>query len=131
MSKQKWRTDTRDSVPKPPKAKPQDKPGTIGRGKLAVYDAGPKGDGKGRRHRGTVGPKATAATASRFNGRHGSKLGTGPDGKTPAWLAPTLAEISAPGRTDAKLTAQRRQARGSATSHPTKPETTARPKRGG
>jgi hypothetical protein len=96
MGKIKYRTDTRDSAPKPPKAKPEDKPGTIQPGRLAVFDAGPLGDGKGRRHRGTVGPKATAATASRFNKQHGSKLGTGPDGKQ-AWLGPTLGEISAQG----------------------------------
>jgi hypothetical protein len=89
--KTKYRTDTRDSMPKPPKAKREDRPGTIPSGRLAVYDAGPKGDGKGRRHRGTVGPKGTAATASRFNHQLGSKLGKGPDGKR-AWLAPTQGE---------------------------------------
>jgi hypothetical protein len=84
----KFCTDTRDALPLAPKPKPQDKPGTIGAGKLGTYDA------KGRL-RGQVGPKATAATVSRFIGQHGAKLGT-KDGR-PAWLAPTLAEVSAKG----------------------------------
>jgi hypothetical protein len=99
MSK-KFRTDGRDSVPPAPKPKPQET-GKIGAGKLAVYDAGPAGDGKGRRHRGTVGPKGTSATASRFNKQLGSRLGRGPDGKQ-AWLGPTLAEVSAKGATTFK-----------------------------
>jgi hypothetical protein len=94
--KQKFRTDTRDSLPPAPKPKPQDAPGTIGAGRLGVYDAGPRGDGNGRRLRGQVGPKATSALVGKFNKRLGSRLGTGPDGK-PAWLAPTLAETSAQG----------------------------------
>jgi hypothetical protein len=78
--KTKYRTDGRDARPPERAPKPQDKPGTIGAGKLGVYDH------RGRL-RGQVGPKATAATAARFTGQHGSKLGTGPDGK-PAWLGP-------------------------------------------
>jgi hypothetical protein len=76
----KTRTTGHDVLQKPPKPKPEDKPGTIGKGRLGVYD----GNGN---IRGQVGPKATAATASRFTGQHDAKLGKGPDGK-PAWLAP-------------------------------------------
>ncbi len=83
----KFRTNTPDAaVPRAPK---QTKPGRVADGKLGVYDS------KGRM-RGIVGPKATAATAARFHGQHGSKIGTGPDGK-PAWLAPTLGVVSAQG----------------------------------
>lgn len=88
MAKQKYRTDNRDSVPPAPPPKPEAKPGTIKPGRLGVYDS------KGRL-RGQVGPKATAATASRFHKQLGSKLGT-VDGR-PAWIAPTLAEVSAKG----------------------------------
>lgn len=94
--KAKFRTTGHDIAPAPRKPKPEDAPGKIQPGRLAVYDAGRNGDGKGRRHRGTVGPRATAATASRFIGQHGAKLGKGPDGN-PAWLGPTLAEVSAQG----------------------------------
>jgi hypothetical protein len=83
----KFRKNTHDA---PERVTPKrDTPGKVGVGKIAVYD------GKGRM-RGQVGPKATAATVSRFHGQLGSKLGTGPDGK-PAWLAPTLGKISAQG----------------------------------
>ncbi len=82
----KFRTNTQDA-PAPRKAK-QVTPGVVPDGKVGVYD------GKGRL-RGLVGPKATSATASRFHGQLGSTLGT-KDGK-PAWLAPTLGEISAQG----------------------------------
>ena len=85
--KTKYRTDGRDARPPAPKAKPE-APGTIPEGRVPVYD------GKGR-HRGTVGPKATAATAGRMNGQLGSKLGT-VDGR-PAWIGPTLASESAKG----------------------------------
>ena len=71
------------------RAPKQAKPGRVADGKLGVYD------GKGRL-RGVVGPKATASTAARFHGQHGSKIGTGPDGK-PAWIAPTLGAVSAQG----------------------------------
>ena len=69
-------------------------------GKVGVYD------GKGRL-RGLVGPKATAATAARFHGQLGRKLGT-KDGK-PAWIAPTLGAVSAEG--SATPGATRRHAR--------------------
>jgi hypothetical protein len=84
-----FRTRGYDLLPPPPPAKPEDTPGTIGEGKLGVYDH------KGRL-RGQVGKLATSATVSRFIGQHGAKLGT-KDGR-PAWLAPmTLAETSAKG----------------------------------
>jgi hypothetical protein len=83
----KFRTSAYDA-PEPRKAK-QTTPGTMPDNKIGVYD------GKGRL-RGRVGPGATSATASRFHGQLGSRLGTGPDGK-PAWLAPTLADVSAQG----------------------------------
>jgi len=86
--KSKYRTDTRDSIPPAPKPKAEEKPGQIGKGKLGTYDA------RGRL-RGQVGPKATAATVSRFIGEHGAKLGT-KNGR-PAWLSPTLAQASAQG----------------------------------
>jgi hypothetical protein len=86
--KTKFRKTGYDILPVAPKPDPQDNPGAIPSGKVPVYD------GKGR-HRGTVGPKATAATASRFNHQLGSKLGT-KDGR-PAWIGPTLAEVSAKG----------------------------------
>lgn len=95
-SKAKRRSHTSADAPKPYTAPQVDTPGAIGSGKLGVYDAGPKGDGVGRRLRGQVGGLATSATASRFNGKLGSKLGPGPDGNS-AWLAPTLAETSAQG----------------------------------
>ena len=83
-----FRKNTHDA-PEPVTAKRDTPPGEIGKGKLGVYD------GKGRL-RGQVGPKATAATASRFHKQLGSKIGPGPDG-SPAWLAPTLADGSSKG----------------------------------
>ncbi len=70
------------------RAPKQTTPGNVGEGKIAVYD------GRGRM-RGQVGPKATAATVSRFHGQLGSKLGT--KNGAPAWIAPTLGAVSAEG----------------------------------
>ncbi len=78
----KFRTNTPDAPER--RAPKQTKPGRVADGKLGVYD------GKGRL-RGMVGPKATASTAARFHGQHGSKIGAGPDGK-PAWIAPRMVE---------------------------------------
>ncbi len=78
-----------DDAPTPRKATKQSKPGTLPDNRIGVYD-------RALRLRGHVGPKATAITAARFNGELGSTLGTGPDGKQ-AWLAPTLADVSAKG----------------------------------
>jgi hypothetical protein len=75
-----FRTIGPDVLQKPPKAKPQDRPGAVQHGRLAIID------GKGR-HRGTVGPRATSATVARFIGQHGAKLGRGPNGKH-AWIGP-------------------------------------------
>jgi hypothetical protein len=125
MTKQKFRTNTYDALPAAPEPKPQpphNAQGPTPEGRLAVYD------GNGRR-RAAVGPKATAATVSRFIGKHGAKLGKGPDGRQ-AWIGPTLAEVSAkgshaPGATGddladvssrgatTKLAGQLRQAKGS------------------
>jgi len=62
-----YRTNTRDIAPAPPKAKPV-KPGTLDPHHIGIFDhAG--------NMRGHVGPKATAATVSRFVG-HGATLQT-------------------------------------------------------
>lgn len=82
----KFRKSTHDAPER--RAAKQTTPGNVGDGKIAVYD------GRGRM-RGQVGPKATAATVSRFHGQLGSTLGT-KDGK-PAWIAPTLGAVSAEG----------------------------------
>jgi hypothetical protein len=54
------------------------KPGTIPAGKLGVYD-------EHGRLRGHVGPRATAATVSRFTNRSNAKLGKDKSGK-PCWM---------------------------------------------
>jgi hypothetical protein len=64
------------------------KPGTVPDGKFGVYD-------RNENLRGHVGPKATAATASRFTNNPNMKLGK-KDGRA-AWL--TLADTSAEGTT--------------------------------
>jgi hypothetical protein len=76
-----------DDAPEPRKAK-QTKPGAIPSNKVQVID------GHGRL-RGLVGKGATSATAARFHGQLGSKLGT--VNGAPAWIAPTLADVSAQG----------------------------------
>jgi hypothetical protein len=80
------------------------KPGKIPDNKIGVYDA----DGN---LRGLVGYRATSATATRFHGQFGSKLGIGPDGKR-AWLAPKARHDSAP-KKDPRLAASLRAAKGS------------------
>lgn len=82
----KFRTNTHDAA-KPCKAK-QTTPGAIPSNKVQVID------GHGRL-RGLVGRAATSATASRFHGQLGSKLGT--HNGAPAWIAPTLGAVSAEG----------------------------------
>lgn len=62
-----YRTDTRDSIPPPPKPKAEDKLGTTPKEKIEVID-------HLGRHRGMVGRKSTAATASRFLGGRGATL---------------------------------------------------------
>lgn len=68
----------------------QTTPGAIPSNKVQVID------GKGRL-RGLVSRGATSATAARFHGQLGSKLGT--HNGAPAWIAPklTLADVSAEG----------------------------------
>ncbi len=87
----KYRQSAHDA-PAPFKPTKEIKPGVVAPNRIGVYDRGP--DNKPRL-RGQVGPKATSATAARFHGQHGSTLGT-VDGRT-AWIAPTLAEVSAAG----------------------------------
>lgn len=82
----KFRTDGRDTAPKPVAAKPA-KPGELPPNRIPVID------GHGHRH-GHVGYKASAATANRF-GVHDAKLVTH-QGR-PAWQGKTLAETSAEG----------------------------------
>ena len=82
----KYRTQTQDA-PEPIKPKVV-KPGRVGDGKIGVYDS------RGRL-RGQVGPNATSFGVARFHKQLGSTLGT-KDGR-PAWLAPTLADVSAQG----------------------------------
>jgi len=85
----KFRTHGHDLTPPPPKAKPQDKPGTIGANKLGVYDH--DHDGK-LRLRAQVGPKMTSSGVSRFHGKLGSKVRT-VDGRK-AWVAPTDGNVT-------------------------------------
>jgi hypothetical protein len=96
-------------------------PGAVPDGRLGVYDS------TGQRV-GYMGSKAGAPTASRFLKGARAKLGK-VDGKD-AWVAtgPTSGRnsIRTPG---AKHAAQLRTAKGSVTKHPSKPQTTARPKR--
>ena len=137
MAKSKFRT-TGPDVLQPVPDKPEDAPGTLHPHHIPIFDH------KGR-HRGHVGPKATAATVARFTGQHGSKLGK-VDGKI-AWISPppppppkpqvdptavAVAEKQANAKPQThKLEVSVKQAMGSASKKkPTKPETTARPKRG-
>ena len=102
-----YRTTGHD-VLQPERKKPEDAPGTLHPHHIPINDH------KGR-HRGQVGPKATAATVSRFLGVHGATLGTGPDGKQ-AWLGPkpdSNVRVGKIAYQTAKLDKQRRQARGS------------------
>ena len=132
----KFRT-TGPDVLQPIRKKAEDAPGTLHPHHIAIFDH------KGRM-RGHVGPKATAATVSRFIGQHGAKLGK-KDGKT-AWIGPVppppkppqvdptavaVAETQAKAKPQAhKLSIELKQAKGSVTKTPSKPETRARPKRG-
>jgi hypothetical protein len=144
MAKTKYRTTGPDVLPVERK-KPDDAPGTLHPHHIPIIDH------KGR-HRGHVGPKATAATVARFIGLHGAKLGK-KDGQT-AWIGPTppppkpkeadptavaVAAQNAKGKlaiaehqsqAKHKLTIELNQAKGSVTKTPSKPETRARPKRG-
>src|SRR5574337_907254 len=70
---------TGPDVLQPERKKPENAPGTLHPHHIPIYDH------KGR-HRGHVGPKATAATVARFIGQHGAKLGK-KDGKV-AWIGP-------------------------------------------
>lgn len=148
MTKTKTKTKFRTTGPdvlQPERKKPEEKPGTLHPHHIPIFDH------KGR-HRGHVGPKATAATVSRFTGQHGSKLST-KDGK-PAWISPppsppkpdhadptavAVAAQNVQGKiaiaehqsaAKHKLAIELNQAKGSATKTPSKPETSARPKRG-
>lgn len=141
--KSDFRTSGHD-VLQPPRPKPEDAPGTLHPHHIPIYDH------KGR-HRGHVGPKATAATIVRFTGQHGSKL-VKKDGKD-AWVSPppppkpdradptavAVASQNVQGKiaiakhqseAKHKLAIELNQAKGSATKTPSKPETRARPKRG-
>jgi len=132
----KFRTKGPDVMP-PERKKSGDKPGLLHEHHIPIFDhAG--------NHRGHVGPKATAATVSRFIHQHGAKLGK-KDGKT-AWIGPkppppkppqvdptavAVAEKQAQAKPQThKLSIELSQAKGSVTKTPTKPETRARPKRG-
>lgn len=95
--------------------------------------------------RGRVHAGATSATVARFTGQHGAKLGK-KDGRT-AWLSPpppppkkpevdptAVAVAKAQGQSAQKqqtnkLKISLKQAKGSVTDKPSKPETTVRPKR--
>jgi hypothetical protein len=142
--KSEFRTTGHD-VLQPKRDKPEDAPGTLHPHHIPIVDH------KGR-HRGHVGPKATAATVARFTGQHGAKLGKH-DGKV-AWISPPppppkpkeadptavavaaqhakgkLAVAAHQAEAKHKLTIELNQAKGSATKTPSKPETSARPKRG-
>jgi hypothetical protein len=97
-------------------------------------------DHKGRM-RGHVGHKASSATVSRFIGLHGAKLGK-KDGRD-AWLGPKPPAPKKPkvdptavavAETQAKHGPQEHKvsieiAKGSVSKNPTKPQTSARPKR--
>ena len=136
MAKTKFRT-TGPDVLQPERKKPEDAPGTLHPHHIAIIDH------KGR-HRGHVGPKATAATVARFTGQHGAKLGR-VDGKV-AWISPppppppkpqvdptavAVAEKQAQAKPQAhKLSIELKQAKGSVTKTPSAPKTSARPKRG-
>ena len=132
----KFRT-TGPDVLQPERKKAEDAPGMLHPHHIPIFDH------RGRM-RGHVGPKATAATVARFIGQHGAKLGK-KDGKT-AWIGPVppkpkppqvdptavaVAETQAKAKPQAhKLSIELKQAKGSVTKTPSKPETRARPKRG-
>jgi hypothetical protein len=134
--KSEFRT-TGPDVLQPVRKKPDEAPGTLHPHHIPIFDH------KGRM-RGHVGPKATAATIARFTGQHGSKLGKH-DGKV-AWISPppppppppqidptavAVAETQAKAKPQtSKLEIELKQAKGSVTKTPSKPETRARPKRG-
>jgi hypothetical protein len=142
--KSEFRT-TGPDVLQPVNKKPEDSPGTLHHHHIPIYDH------KGQ-HRGHVGPKATAATVARFTGQHGSKL-VKRDGKD-AWISPpppppkpeqvdpTAVAVAAQNvqgkiaiaehqsQAKHKLAIELNQAKGSVTKTPSKPKTSARPKRG-
>ena len=120
------------------KPKQEAEPGVVPESRIPIYD-------HKDRMRGHVGPKATSVTVARFTGQHGSKLGKR-DGRE-AWISPpppppkkpradpAAAVVAAKTQASAKpqehrLAIELKQAKGSVTKTPTKPETTARPKRG-
>lgn len=99
----KYRTG--HDAPEPRKPKPETA-GKIPPGKIGVFD-------RAGNLRGHVGHLATAVTAARFT-KQPMKLGTGPDGKTLAWVsaqgsatpgsnADTLAGVSSRGATATKI----------------------------
>src|SRR5208283_1039808 len=109
-----------------------DKPGTISEHHIPIYD-------HNGHMRGRVGPKATSVTVARFLNRHGAKLGK-KDGKD-AWIGqepptpPKPLMPPAPKPTPAtaqkhKLEISLKQAKGSVTKTPSKPQAHARPHRG-
>jgi len=93
-------------------------PGAVPPGKLGVFNT------SGQRV-GHMGPKAGAPTASRFLKGAPAKLSK-VDGAD-AWVATKQTQSHSP--LPAKRAAQLRTAKGSVTRNPTKPQTSARPKR--
>jgi hypothetical protein len=77
MAKSKYRTTGPDVLQPPPKAKPQDKPGTVPGHRLAVFD-------HLGRMRATVSHKATEAGVLRYIGGRGATLSKDENGK-PCW----------------------------------------------
>jgi hypothetical protein len=107
-------------APDRPPVKSDDKPGTsLPRGAIPIYAGGVR--------RGHVsGNKATAATVARFGVRN-AKVGT-VDGK-PAWVGENDADVR---RRQELQRAQRvKNAKGSVSFHPTRPDKPTRPERGG
>jgi hypothetical protein len=100
----------------------QPTPGTLPENRIPVLDH------RGR-YRGHVGPNGISATVARFTKTHGAKL-VEIDG-SPAWVAPKprsqrASNADAPNE---KHASDLRAARGSVTTHPTKPQAHARPRR--
>lgn len=114
----RYRTHTHDA-PEPRPLTPADPPGTPPKNRIPILNQ--HGERKGH-----VGHRASEATVARFGVRN-AKLTT--VGGRPAWVGRD--DFGARRQAAVKRLHDLRAAKGSVTKHPTKPETTARPKRGG